>query len=413
MGIRASAATDVGRVRDHNEDSHVVDAELGLHVVADGMGGHAFGEVASQLATRHVREYVAERRDRLEAFVAAGDDADPAPVRAVLGGALRAAAGAVWIEAQRDPERRGMGTTCSAVLVAGSRAFVAHVGDSRVYLVRDGRALQLTQDHTLLAQMLEDGQFPGAARAAACGFAGALVRAVGVCPDVEVDVFDVETVCGDAFLLCSDGLTRHVTDAELGSVVAHDPEAAPARLIAIANDRGGLDNVTVICVSAGAAAASDGRRHELSSKTEAFRRIPLFRHLDDAQLFRVLAATQARSFEAGDVVITEGEPGDAMYVVLSGAVRVEKSGDVVARLGRGTHFGELALLDGAPRSATVVMDTDGRLLRLRREALEDLMSRTPEVAINVLRSFAATLSERLRTTTDALHAARAVSGASR
>lgn len=411
MWNRARAVTDTGRVREHNEDSHVCDADLGLALVADGMGGHAFGEVASETAAREVRRRIAGRAEVMRAFRDGGPDADPAAVRELVRSSVRGACRAVWERAQAEPEKRGMGTTCSVLVAAGERAFVGHVGDSRVYLVRDGRAVQLTRDHTLLAEMLQSGEFPAAARAAASGFAGALVRSVGVCPDVEVDVLDVETVAGDVLVLCSDGLTRHVTDAEIASIAAGD--GAAERLVALANERGGLDNVTVVTIETSAAAAHDARRAELAAKTEAFRRIPLFRHLGDAQLIRVLAATRAKAFAAGDVVLTEGEPADAMYVVLSGAVRIEKSGVAVAALEPGAHFGELALLDGAPRSATAVMTSAGRLLRLRRDALDEVTDQDPGIAVSILRTFAATLAARLRTTTEELSTLRASAAAVR
>jgi len=313
----------------------------------------------------------------------------------------------VWNKAQENPEMRGMGTTLVALLVAGSRGFVVHVGDSRAYLVRDGGAVPLTRDHSVLNELLARGEIThDSAHDAFAGFRHSLSRAVGVCEDVEADSTDFETLPGDRFVLASDGFTGYLKEGELASLVKAANDDVAMSLVAMANDRGGDDNITVIAVGVETdsldPAGDESRGREFAVKLNAFRALPLFRHLEYAELIRVLAPTEVIEAAAGEHVLREGETGDAMYVVLSGRVGLYKNRACVAEFKTGSHFGEVSLVDQAPRSATATVLENARLLRLKREHLYALVQREPELAVKLLWSFAETLGERLRVTTDAL-----------
>jgi PPM family protein phosphatase len=235
--LSVAALSDVGCVRANNEDAHGVylgnDPERGsLLVVADGMGGAAAGEVASGLAVRTVADAY---RDR-----ASGGDPEQA-LQAALTGANRA----IWERAAESPELGGMGTTCTAVAVVGSRACFAHVGDSRAYLLVDGTLTQLTADHSLAAEYARQGGVGGAPARAR----NVLTRCLGVKPEVRIDVsaglIPLPDEC--TLLLCSDGLTNQVQEGELLELAsAHGPEGACRRLVRLARDRGAPDNVTVV-----------------------------------------------------------------------------------------------------------------------------------------------------------------------
>ncbi|HEX5660716.1 MAG TPA: protein phosphatase 2C domain-containing protein, partial [Polyangiales bacterium] len=158
-GVRAWAETSVGRVRDHNEDALLLDEGLGLYAVADGMGGHAAGEVASQLTLEIVARTVREHFGRAEQLLANPGSREAArEVQRLLDDAALSACAAVHESGQAEESRRGMGTTLSVLMVVGSQGFIAHVGDSRVYLLRDGKQHQLTQDHTLQNELLRRGK---------------------------------------------------------------------------------------------------------------------------------------------------------------------------------------------------------------------------------------------------------------
>lgn len=235
--LRHAVLTDRGRMRTRNEDAVRAGAGNRLYVVADGMGGHPAGDVASALAVDVVFESVGDL----------APDADPGTARDVLHAAVAEAGRRVAEEGRRDPDRRGMGTTATALLVRDGRWTVAHVGDSRGYLFRDGELERVTVDHTV---------FPGS---------NTLTRALGTEEEPDPDVYEGELRDGDLFLLCSDGLTKVLGEEEIagrlagvvdaGSDAGSDPglEEAARGLVEEANRRGGPDNVTVALVLATAA----------------------------------------------------------------------------------------------------------------------------------------------------------------
>ncbi len=408
MRAQGWATTDVGQVRDHNEDSFLIDEDLQLYLVADGMGGHACGEVASELAAATFKEKLAEGRETLERFRTGADGVGPDDLTGLMERAMLAACRTVFETAQKDPNKRGMGTTCSGLVIAGDRGFVSHVGDSRIYLVRDGRAVQLTRDHSVLNELVESGSIDAEAAKSPefAGYRNALARAVGVCAEVEVDTFQLEILPGDAFILGSDGLFHYAQPEELPGAVELGETAATDFLTGLANDRGGHDNITCVMVvvesSAPASPATIARTAEFTRKVNAFRRIPLFRHLDYKQLIRVLSSTQVEPYESAQTILEEGDEGDALFVVLTGKVRLEKGGVPLTVIGPGSHFGELSLIDRSPRSATANVVEDARLLCLKRESLHELVRKEPRIAVKLLWSVAEVFAARLRRTTAAL-----------
>ncbi|MEQ8459843.1 MAG: Stp1/IreP family PP2C-type Ser/Thr phosphatase [Sandaracinaceae bacterium] len=240
--------TDIGRRRMSNEDAFILDNDIGLYVVADGMGGHAAGEVASQEAVDTVLGMVRRGYASVEQFQHEGPTGDNVRgVQRLLESAVQAATYMVFAIAENDPDQKGMGTTVSALLVMESHAVVAQVGDSRVYLVRENKVYQLTEDHTLVAWQVKQGII-SEAEAALSPHKNVITRAVGSRDYVQVDTQCVEVGPGDRFLVCSDGLHGYLTDEEIPSILALGPEVAVSRLIDVANARGGRDNITAVVV---------------------------------------------------------------------------------------------------------------------------------------------------------------------
>lgn len=230
MNLRVGARTDVGRVREGNEDSYMVHAPL--YAVADGMGGHQGGEVASKVALETLGRLTLE------------DSADTAPN---LADAVREANRAVLDRASTDPGLHGMGTTLTALVAEGDRVFLAHVGDSRAYLLRDGRMEQLTEDHTVVEGLVQEGRLTRQ-EAEIHPQRSILTRALGVDGDIEVDEKSQDVRPGDRILLCSDGLTGMVPEQEIERILAEleDPQRAAEALVEAANDAGGQDNITAV-----------------------------------------------------------------------------------------------------------------------------------------------------------------------
>src|SRR5690606_29046901 len=266
--------------------------------------------------------------------------------------------------------------TTSVLLIAGApgrlRGFIAHVGDSRIYLARQGQCHQLTEDHSLMNELIRRGKIRREEfdRSPYKQFKNAVTRAVGVYPSVEVDTFDFDILPGDRFLLASDGMYVYVDEEELPELLGEgNVEDVPRELIERANRGGGHDNITAVIVRVGdqAPAEMGERAVEVSLKIEVLKGMQLFRYLSYKELVRVMNITETRDFSPGDAVIREGEPGDAMYVVLSGRVRLHKGDVTVAELDKGQHFGEMAPVDRTPRSLTATAIDDARLLLIRRK----------------------------------------------
>jgi protein phosphatase len=246
----AYGASDVGLKRERNEDSFLVDPDLGLFVVADGMGGHAGGGTASKLAVAAIQKHLRDvRAAQPAAFGPAPVDATP--LRSVIRDAVAAAGHTIFRAAQADPSLAGMGTTVTAALVHGRNVLLAHVGDSRCYLVRDGRIHQVSEDHSLVNEQVKAGAMT-AEEARHSRFRNIITRSVGFEEEVAIDVSAFESGPGDLLLLCCDGLTNLVDDDEILEAALRAPLAdVPKRLIRAANERGGDDNITVVVVRIG------------------------------------------------------------------------------------------------------------------------------------------------------------------
>jgi hypothetical protein len=231
---------------------------------------------------------------------------------------------------------------------------------------------------------------------------------VGVYESVEVDTLDFDVLKGDRFLLCSDGLHGYFEEAELAKLFAETPEDQLAqRLVDLANERGGKDNITAIVVKVpDPEAGIDRLAREVNLKMEVLHRMPLFRFLTYQELVRVLNITDVRNFEAGAEIVAQGAHGDELFIVLTGRVQVEANGAPIAVLGPGQHFGEMALIDQAPRSADVRALEPSSLLVIRRRDFFDIIRKEHAIAVKLLWSFLGVLAERLRNTSRELGEAR-------
>jgi serine/threonine protein phosphatase PrpC len=409
MGMETKfwAATDVGKQRDHNEDNFLVDKKLNLFVVADGMGGHAAGEIASQIGVHEVRNAVNQTADIIDRFSKGEPGVQSQEILNLLEHAVQSACSAIYRRGQAEPEKRGMGTTCSALLLIGERGFIAHVGDSRIYLLRQGHIVQLTEDHSLLNELIKLGKVTKDTIDSSPykDFKNAVTRAVGVYASVQVDTFDFDVLPGDCFMLCSDGLHFYLDEAELPGQLEGDPQEVTARLITLANEGGGHDNITSIVVRVSEKATSD-RATEYARKIEVLRRMPFFRDLDMKETIRVLNLTEVNAYAPGDLIIAEGQPGEEMFIILTGKVKLHKGGALITELGPGSFFGELALIDSQPRSASATAVAASRALVLRRSDFRRLVKTESALSSRLLWNVLQVLTERLRKTTVDLAGAR-------
>ncbi len=400
MQVIAQGHSDVGRRRSNNEDYFVVEPSLGLYLVCDGMGGHASGEVASKTAAEAIRDFVKAHLPEVAGFD--GSEAACSKAAHILRTAIEHASSTVYEAGRNDPRLRGMGTTCVALWFLGDKVVMGHVGDSRIYLTRNGTLHQLSEDHTYANDAIRHGMMTPE-QAYSSKFAEMITRAVGVQESVVVDTFAFDVVVGDTFLLCSDGLYDYFQDGnELTAELAPESIAnVPERLVGLANERGGKDNVTALVVRTSvnaepAVAESDKKRKTIiDDDISILRHLDLFMELSMAELVRVLVSFKGRDFAPGTEIMTEGTAGTSMFVIVHGEVIVSRQGQAIATLLSGQHFGDMSLLDHRPRSASVTATAPVRALELTRESFNDLMVKEPALGAKVLFKLAQILSLRL------------------
>ncbi len=282
LQIRTGAVTDTGRVRNNNQDAYLVLEDRGLYAVADGMGGHRGGEVAAQLAVEALRA----------AYV---EGADNALEEAITEANIR-----IFDVGSSDPNLQGMGTTMVAAAVldgdgdtAGGQVLVANVGDSRAYLFRDGDLTQLTEDHSMVADLLREGRI-SEEEAEVHPQRNIVTRVLGVYDQVDIDFWPVDAVTGDRLVLCSDGLINEVTLDQIASVLRRldDPQEAASELVRRANDGGGRDNITVLVLDV----LDDGGVREAASEALAGEpRRPGTAHAEDLAGFATPIEDDTRS----------------------------------------------------------------------------------------------------------------------
>lgn len=294
--------TDVGCVREHNEDSLSVAPPL--YVVCDGMGGHAAGEVASEIAADIIAKRAPRRLDA-EALGRAVEEANLAIIRAAREGA----------------GREGMGTTCTAAMLENERLVIAQVGDSRAYLLHNGKLQQLTRDHSLMADLVEAGQITPE-EAKTHPQRSVITRALGSDPRTEPDLYELNVETGDRLLLCSDGLSTMLEDLEIEKVMrkVSDPQRCAAVLVNEAIAAGGYDNVTVVVVDVTGFAEARSRKIERKTKIMAGAVVALLLLILGGAAFALNYITNNSAYltaENGRVVIYRGVPGEFAGVSFS------------------------------------------------------------------------------------------------
>ena len=257
--LEVAGATDPGCVRKNNEDNFALDPELGLLVVADGMGGHNSGEVASDLASKTILDYARKLLGGDSNKVPEGGSAGLTPRGRQLEFLVKSANTMIYEKGRAFPKDAGMGTTVVAALVDSKSLTVAHVGDSRLYLWRRGVLQQLTEDHSLVGEQVKRGQLTPD-EAARSSMQNILTRALGADKDVQVDVGEHPLMPGDVVLLATDGLSKMVVDADVAAVIASgaEPQKIVDVLIEKSRAAGGVDNITIVVAQVPASGGEGG-----------------------------------------------------------------------------------------------------------------------------------------------------------
>ena len=394
------AQTDPGLIRVNNEDTIWADDANGVYVVADGLGGHAAGDLASRITVDTIKAAAQELRELADAADLSADEASRRAVFDRLQAAVEQANQEVYSQSHADEDLRGMMSTLSMAVLARSAAFVAHVGDFRVYLMRDNHMDLVTVDHTLAEELIRAGRLTRE-ELPTFRYKNVIARAIGEKVTVQSDLLYVDLRSNDRLLLCSDGLTDFVVEAEILRTLHRNTRDPAVALVQTANDHGGGDNIAVVVVLAkrtteeATTVMTTAVPLELKAKVELLGELFFCRHLTPSERMKVLRYIHEEQVSPGEVIVKEGDPGDGFYLLVDGAADVFVNGLRVNQIGAGEHFGEIGLVSGQRRSATVRATKKTQLFRMSREGFYDLSQKDQAISVKMLWVFSQTLAQRV------------------
>ena len=388
-----SSLTDTGLKRSNNQDTILSLPKKGLYLVADGVGGRLGGDRASQLCAK-----VFEERAPALHHLAATYSKEPISgkreqVIEALDSVCQEASRAVYEMGQAEGFP-GTSTTLVVTLINGGHCFLAHAGDSRAYLMRNGRLQTLTEDHSMVNELIRQGKM-SAEQARSSPYRHVITRALGSSPFIQVDVASLELLPSDRLLLCSDGLTDPVEPEDINKLMAHgNATDSASALLQAALDGGGPDNVSVIVIDPQPTAAAE----QALAKARVLSQLFLFQGLQFSSLQRISRFVQEIEFSKGEEVVSQGDEGNTLFAVIEGSLVVSRDGVDLVELLATDHFGELALADTLPRSATVTALSAGRMIVIDRMSLDRLAKREPNLGTQILWNLLSSVSSRLRST---------------
>jgi PPM family protein phosphatase len=403
MKINASGYSHAGN-RPENQDFILLEPGLGLYMICDGMGGHSGGRIASEQSAIAVASNLAATELASDAEVTVHQMAK------YLFDAVGNACREVFSIAEKDLALKGMGSTLTAVLVRGSSAVLAHVGDSRCYLLREGKQYQLSNDHTYVEELVKEGLLT---REQANGhpYAHVLTRAVGATETIPVDMLKFEVVAGDILMLCSDGFynrwqditEQRIMDMVCESVKAPNFDEAVAGLVTDTVTVDGSDNTSAIVIEIAseviAKATALARKADVYLELETIQGIQLFKDCSFSDILKIMSVTEVFDISPTHEIVKEGDTDDALYIVVRGEFKVTKKAPIgqveLATISSGGHFGDIALLVDTPRTATVTCTAPARVLRVPRKPLSRLFASHPRLGLQFYAVMTQTLARRL------------------
>ncbi|TWU60180.1 Serine/threonine phosphatase stp [Rubripirellula tenax] len=398
MKIVASALSDRGLLRDGNEDQYLIDESLGLYMVCDGMGGHVAGEVAAERAIEFASEHISAHSEVLES--AAGQPDRYVRIQQIAEEAVQTASQEVHQLSRSSPKYAGMGTTLTMLVIVDDKAIIAHVGDSRMYLMRGGEIHQLTVDHTLANEMFLCGGLTKE-EAATSRYQHVLTRSIGPHQFVTVDTLLFDLIPGDRLLLCSDGLSNYFADESVIAELLAQKEITgqPQQLIEFAKEAGGADNITAVVVDT--LLDSDAESEpDADERMEALRNSFLGRGLSVRRLLYLITTSTVIHCNAGKEFLEMGDRCPGMFIVLEGSFRFTDDDSFESKLVKGDCFGQGNLILPAKSHARLIANEPSRMLLIDREKFNRLTKRIPRLGNALLRNLSQHLSKAMVASTD-------------
>lgn len=396
--MKFAGLTDKGLKRKGNEDFFIADGKLQLFMVCDGMGGHAAGEIASQTTAEIVQTFFRGAEKEFQDLLKEDTPENGMALTKLVSEAIQKASREVFQVALDSPEKHGMGTTISMLFISGQKGVVGHVGDSRVYLLRDGATSQLSEDHTVVNDIVRSGSMTRE-QAQRTPYAHAITRAVGLNKTVQVDTLVFDVLPGDTFLLCTDGVHDYVSESTVLTpfLQESDAEIIPAKLIEFAKSHGGRDNISAVVIRSEMDKDDDNvvLVQQVKLKLNTLANVGLFKELSLKEIMKTLTMCTVEECETDTIVVRDGDPGDRLFVLLDGEVKVTRGQEVLGHLGPGAHFGEMSLVTKRPRCAQIITVKQTRFLSLAKKHFDWIICFQHRIATKLLLALARELSSRL------------------
>ena len=402
--IKAFGATDPGMKRSANHDAFSINETLKLYICCDGVSGHNGASEASSTCIESIQKFLTGKAADLKKLQDTSKPENRRQISELLEKSAIFASESIYKRAIKQKELAGMATTLDALLIVNDYAFLAHVGDGRIYLLRDGQAHQVTVDHNYATELvLKENKSTEEAQNHM--YANVLTRAVGTQAAINVDILEVELSSDDIFLLCSDGLHHYYNNQELyKAMIGTEPTQATHSMIESAKKKGGHDNLTGVVIHV--TKPEEKLAGDVREKILTIQKMDLFQFMDYPELIRILGAARLLTYAKGETIIKEGEEGDTMFVVVNGKISVMKGGQKISIGERGKSIGEMSLIESVPRSATVEALEDVTVLVFSRKELFAMFRTEVQIAVKFFWSLARDMTQRLRATTEKLAEAK-------
>ena len=357
MSFQATSITHVGNRKSVNEDNFLVDRDHGVFAVADGVSGRARGEVASQMVVDGLKQRAQGLFDTMTERDVVANRGQRRRVVNLLGQTVDDLNAEVFLQGRAADVQGAMATTLASLFLLEQAGFVVHVGDSRVYVMRQDKIFRITEDHTYAELLRKQGNVEASSKILE-RYEHVLSKSIGTQPHVEAEVVFFDHYPGDVFFLCTDGLTDYLSGLEIQAYLkAYDDHTeALEAMVQEALGRGGHDNITAMIVK-GQGKGEPVKRPSLGTlkAVDFLADVALFEGLDAHERLRTLKVVHEQTYEPGDVLISAASPSDAVHVIVQGQVEVRRKGHVLAVLGRGEHVGEMGLFGQEDATADVVV----------------------------------------------------------
>lgn len=383
----AWAITDPGLKRENNEDCFYFNEKCGVFLVADGVGGGDDGELASKM----IAEGLEAAAESLSTFASTDDPINNHKHRemvfAKLLGVIQDINHAVYEAGREKNTYAPMASTCEAILITGAAAFIAHVGDSRIYLIREDEIYRITEDHTFAEELRAKNVINEKMLAK---YQHVLSRSIGGKPKVEIDSIFIDLQDGDRLFMCSDGITDYLSGPEINDFCREfDEDLLLQNLVDSAKERGGSDNLTGLLVRVHDDDLSrdtirDMPRFDTMRQADLLGKVSVFRGLDIRQILKVMRIVGQETFQKGDVIFSEGDVLDSLYIVADGEVELQVGDLPVGAVPTGSHFGELALVTDDPSSFSAKCKSNVRVLTISETRFRQIVASESEVGARLL-----------------------------